>query len=46
MSYGIHYAADWELDLIGFTDSYWDGDDIDNKSTSGYTLSLGLGPIC
>jgi hypothetical protein len=30
------------LDLIGFTDSDWAGDNTDCKSTSGYTLSLGF----
>eukprot|EP00253_Pinus_taeda_P033328 PITA_33328 len=28
------------------TDSDWAGDSIDHKSTSGYSLSLGSGPIC
>jgi hypothetical protein len=46
MSYGIHYVVGCALDLIGFTDSYWAGDGIDCKSTSGYTLSLGSSPIC
>jgi len=34
------------LDLIRFIDSDWDGDSTDQKSTSGYSLSLGSGPIC
>jgi hypothetical protein len=46
MSYGIHYAFDCALYLIGFTDSDWVGDSTDRKSTFGYTLSLGSGPIC
>jgi hypothetical protein len=46
MSYGIHYAVGCALDLIGFTNSYWDGDSTDHKSTFEYTLSLGSGPIC
>jgi hypothetical protein len=46
MSYGIHYVVGCALDLIGFTDLDWSGDGIDHKSTSRYTLSLGLGPIC
>jgi hypothetical protein len=33
------------LDLIGFIDYDWDGDSIDHKSTSGYSLSLGSRPI-
>eukprot|EP00253_Pinus_taeda_P030401 PITA_30401 len=40
------YAANCSLNLIGFTDSDWAGDTIDRKSTSGYVLSLGSGPIC
>jgi hypothetical protein len=46
MIYKIHYASGCALDLKGFTDSYYTGDSIDRKSTSGYTLSLGSGPIC
>eukprot|EP00253_Pinus_taeda_P032169 PITA_32169 len=46
ITYGIHYAANCSLNLIGFTDSDWAGDTIDRKSTSGYVLSLGSGPIC
>jgi hypothetical protein len=46
ITFGIHYAVDSTLDLIGFTDSDWVGDNIDRKSTSGYSLSLGSGPIC
>jgi hypothetical protein len=46
ITFGIHYATDSTLDLIGFTDSDWDGDNIDCKSTSSYSLSLGSGPIC
>eukprot|EP00253_Pinus_taeda_P021179 PITA_21179 len=34
------------LNLLGFTDSDWAGDSIDRKSTFGYSLSLGSGPIC
>ena len=46
MSYGIHYVASCALDLIGFIDSNWIGESTDQKSTFGYTLSLGLVPIC
>jgi hypothetical protein len=46
ITFGIHYATDSTLDLIGFTDSDWVGDNTDRKSTSGYSLSLGFGPIC
>jgi hypothetical protein len=46
ITFGIHYAADSTLYLIRFTDSDWVGDNTDRKSTSGYSLSLGSGPIC
>jgi hypothetical protein len=46
ITFGIHYATNSTLDIIGFTDSDWAGDSIDRKSTSGYSLSLGSRPIC
>jgi hypothetical protein len=46
INYGIHYSTACTLDLIGYTDSDWAGDSIDRKSTSGYVLNLGSGPIC
>eukprot|EP00253_Pinus_taeda_P031703 PITA_31703 len=46
ITFGIHYAAGTALNLLGFTDSDWVGDNIDCKSTSEYSLSLGSGPIC
>ena len=44
-TYGIHYAADSELELVGYTDSDWVGDYIDWKSTSGYVFMFGGVPI-
>eukprot|EP00253_Pinus_taeda_P005062 PITA_05062 len=46
ITFGIHYAACTALNLLGFTDFDWAGDSIDRKSTSGYSFSLGFGPIC
>jgi hypothetical protein len=46
ITFGIHYAVYSTLDLIRFTDSDWAGDSTDCKSTYGYSLSLGFGPIC
>eukprot|EP00253_Pinus_taeda_P006113 PITA_06113 len=46
ITFGIHYAVGIALNLLGFTNSNWVGDSIDRKSTSGYSLSLGSGPIC
>eukprot|EP00253_Pinus_taeda_P026602 PITA_26602 len=46
ITFGIHYATDTALNLLGFTDSDWAEDNIDRKSTSGYSLTLGSGPIC
>ena len=31
--------------LVGFTDSIWDGNLGDQKSTEGYVFSLGFGPV-
>ena len=44
-NHGIFYKAKFDLDLIGFTDSDWAGDNIDQKSTSGYVFMLAEGPI-
>ena len=45
-SFGINYAAGSSLDPVGYIDSDWAGDSTDRKSTSGYVLYLGSGPIC
>ena len=45
-SYGIHYVADSELDLVGFTDSDWEGDRIDQNSKSNYVFMFCGGSIC
>ncbi|KAH9304212.1 hypothetical protein KI387_008616, partial [Taxus chinensis] len=42
---GIHYHGGVDIELIGFTDFDWAGDLDHQKSTSGYILSPGLGPI-
>ena len=44
-SYDIHYAAYSELELVGYTDSDWAGDSIDQKSTSSYVFMFGGIPI-
>ena len=44
-TYGIFYKAKSNLDLIGFTDSDWAGDNTNRKSTSGYVFMLAEGPI-
>ena len=33
-TYDIHYAADSELELVGYIDSDWEGDSTDRKYTS------------
>jgi hypothetical protein len=45
ITFGIHYVAESTLDLIGFINSDWASDNIDCKSTYGYSLSLGSRPI-
>ena len=44
-TYDIHYAADSELELVGYIDSDWVGDSIDWKSTYGYVFMFCCGPI-
>eukprot|EP00253_Pinus_taeda_P011418 PITA_11418 len=44
-SFGIFYAADCPLSLIRYTNSDWDGDGRDHKSTSGYVFSFGSVPF-
>jgi hypothetical protein len=46
ITFGIHYAADSTLDLIGFTDSDGASNSIDCKTTFSYSISLSSGPIC
>ena len=44
-TYDIHYAADSELELVGYTDSDWASDSIDQNYTSKYVFMFGGGPI-
>ena len=44
-TYDIQYAADSELELVGYTNLDWVGDSIDWKSTSIYVFMFGGGPI-
>ena len=44
--FGIHYFASDQLDLVGFIETDWVGDNTDRKSTSCFVFMLGLGPIC
>ena len=44
-TYRIHYVADSELELVGYTDSDWAGDSIDWKSTFGYVFMFGGGLV-
>ena len=44
-TYDIHYTTDSELELARYTDSDWEGDSIDRKSTFGYVFMFGGGPI-
>jgi hypothetical protein len=45
-NFGIYYATDCPLSLVGYTDSDWASDGTDRKSTSGYVFSFGSGPLC
>ena len=44
-NHGIFYKAKSDLELVGFTDSDWVGDNTDLKSTLGYVFMLAEGPI-
>ena len=44
-THGIHYFAQFSLELVGFIDFDWVGDSIDRKSTSGYVFIPEYGPI-
>ena len=44
-THGIFYKKKSGLDLIGFTDSDWVGNNIDQKYTSRYVFMLIEGPI-
>ena len=44
-THGIFYKAKSDLELVGFTNNDWEGDNIDKNSTSVYVFMLLLGPI-
>ena len=44
-THGIHYVAKSNQEIVGFTDSYWEGDKTDRKSTTRYVFILTDGPI-
>ena len=44
-TYGIFYKAKSNLELVGFTDSDWKGDNTNRKYTLGYVFMLADGPI-
>ena len=44
-THGIFYKAKSDLELIGFTDNDWEGDNTYQNSTSRYVCMLYKGPI-
>ena len=42
--FGIHYVANFDLDLVGFSDSYWESDSTNRKYTYGYIFMIGTVP--
>ena len=42
---GFSIIAKSNLDLVGFTDNDWEGDNTYQNSTSGYVFMLSEGPI-
>ena len=45
VGYGLHYSADSDMHLVGYTDSDWAGSVEDRKITSGCCFSLGSAVI-
>ena len=43
--FGVHYVVGSPLELVGFTDSDWDGYSIDRNFNSGYVFMLVHGPM-
>ena len=43
--FGIDYSASAKLDIFGFTDSEWDGDNTYKKSTLGFLFMVESGPV-
>ena len=44
-THGIFYVAKSDLELVGFTDTDWESDNINQKSTLGFVSMLSDGPI-
>ena len=44
-THGVHYAAQSSLELVGFTNSNWEGDNTNRKSNYRYVSMLVYGPI-
>ena len=44
-TYGIHYAVDSDLELVGYIDFDWASDSIDRISSSEYVFMFGSGPF-
>ena len=44
-NHGIQYVAQSSLELVGFMNSDWEGDNTDRKSTFGYFFMLAHGPF-
>jgi hypothetical protein len=45
IQFRIHHNSEGNPLLVGFTDLDWASDPDDQKSTTGYVFSLGLGPV-
>jgi hypothetical protein len=45
IEFGLQYLQGDQINLVGYSDSYWAGSTTDRKSTSGCFFSLGSGVI-
>ena len=45
LDYGIKYIDAYVVELTGYSDSNWDGNPDDRRSTTGYAFSIGSGIV-
>ena len=45
INFGIMYTDNCDVELTGYSDSNWDENPDDRKSTSGYAFNIGIGVV-
>ena len=41
MNFGLLYTNEFDVQLVGFSDSDWEGNPDDRRSTTGYAFNIG-----